>query len=141
MKFFVTLLFVSFTLFVQAQDSGFFIGKWIVIDVLLSKDASADDKKALEMMKPYLLKTRFQFDKGNRGICNMTLPTIVQGIKPSSDVYWIYDPTNRNLIIKEWKLRKRVTAEYTVKIEDDDVYFVLTDGPLILKVKKQKVYK
>jgi hypothetical protein len=137
MKYLVTLLLVIGTFGSYAQKSEtFFIGNWKVVDVVLPKGASSTDKKVLTMLKPPMLKTTFSFQPNHKGICRMTIPGIGQETTPSPDVYWTYNPENQRLSIQEWKNRKGFLAEFIVNVEDGGVSFALTDGPMILKVKK-----
>lgn len=137
MKYLLSLLLVIATLASHAQISeSFFIGNWKVVDVGLPKGASPIDKKVLTMLKPPMLKTTFSFQANHKGIYRITIPGIGQESTPSPDIYWIYNPENQKLSIQEWKRRKGFIAEYIVSIENEDVYFALTDGPMIMKVKK-----
>jgi hypothetical protein len=139
MKYFITILLITSTLGLYAQKSeSFLLGSWKTVDAIVPEGSGAKDVQTMKAVKPYMLKTTFRFDASHRGSFVMPLPGTTFDTKPTFDIYWIYNPENRRLTIKEWKDRSSTVAEFFVIVRNGDVSLASTDGPMIMKVKKVK---
>ena len=137
MKHLISLLLVFISLGSYAQKSeSFFIGSWKTVDVMLAEDSGKEYNDVLEVVKPGLLKATFLFQANHKGVCKITFPSHPSEAKPSENIYWYYNADSRKLSIKEWKDRKGFVAEFYVKTDKENVFFILTDAPMVLKVKK-----
>ncbi len=139
MKFKLTLLFLCVSLYCTAQlKSTDLIGSWKVVDVVDRNISKAIDKKTLSFLRPNLMKTTIRFDAVGHGKFHfpMTGIPISESSKPSEEVYWTFDEKKQFVDIREWKERRGSIIQFVIKQEDKNIYFILDDVPVWLKMQK-----
>lgn len=137
MKYLFSCALILTFIFAKAQKpESFLLGKWKVLEVSIPENASAMEKKALEVLKPNLLKTTFIFKENNRGECNLFFDGVPVELesKPSPDIYWTFNPKTRTVVIKEWKKRYSVLMSFVVNKKEGKTYFSLNESTVVLRV-------
>ena len=139
MKFKLTLLLICFSLYSWAQlKSTDLIGSWKVVDVVDKNVSKATDKKAIAILRPNLMKTTIRFDAVGHGKFHfpMTGVPISESSKPSEEVHWTFDEEKQLVVIREWKERRGTIIQFVIKQEDKNVYFIIDDVPVWMKMQK-----
>ncbi|MDR6781902.1 hypothetical protein ABIE26_001609 [Pedobacter africanus] len=139
MKYLITFAFLVLCLSAKTQqNASFLIGRWKVVEATLPKNASAQEKKAFNFLKPNLLKSLFRFDTGGKGKFKIPMDNvpIEKNSMPLEDISWNYSATKKYVTITEQSNFKSSLVQFYVKIQDGSTYFILDESPVILKVVK-----
>lgn len=139
MKYLISFTFLALCLSAKAQeDASFLIGRWKVVDATLPKNANAQEKQALKLLKPNLLKSLFRFDTNGKGKFKIPMDNIPieKNSVPLEDISWNYSATKKFVTITERSDLKSRLAQFYVEIRDGNTYFILDEAPVILKVLK-----